>query len=201
MDRRGLRNLKALERLRMRLLRRGLPRLQMTVIVTVTGVVAFLFSFLLLRAGLTSMALRYPLAATLAYLLFLGQLRIWLAAVRRRAERSLDVDVFEPLESFDFSLQRQPGCASRSTQPIPADPPLEYETPPVRPPTSSGPDFDMSGLDLDEVVALLVPIAPVADGCSGRLLRHLHGTDSLRGAHARRRHRCTPVSAVQASVT
>jgi hypothetical protein len=50
-----------------RLSRRRLPRLQMSVIVVITGLAGFLFSFALLNAGVSSMGLRYPCAATLTY--------------------------------------------------------------------------------------------------------------------------------------
>jgi hypothetical protein len=50
----------------------------MLLIVTATGVCGFLFSFFLLKAGVSSMALRYPLAVGLAYLVFLTLLRLWL---------------------------------------------------------------------------------------------------------------------------
>lgn len=50
----------------------------MLLIVCATGAAAFLFSFLLLKAGLTIMYARYPLAIGLAYLVFLVLLRLWL---------------------------------------------------------------------------------------------------------------------------
>src|SRR5436309_5947067 len=76
---------RAVDRLRARILRHGTPRLQMGLIVTITGLAGFLSSVALLRTGVTSMAVRYPLAATIAYLVFLAQLRIWLSFDRHRA--------------------------------------------------------------------------------------------------------------------
>lgn len=74
-------------------LRRGLeahsfPRLQMALIVALTGLGGGLASFGLLHAGVDSMALRYPLALGLAYGLFLLLLWLWL---RTRAEDYTDL--------------------------------------------------------------------------------------------------------------
>lgn len=47
------------------------PRLQMGLIVALTGGVGLLCSFVLLRLGMSTMALRYPLALLGAYAFFL----------------------------------------------------------------------------------------------------------------------------------
>lgn len=77
-------------RLRERLERQHWPRLQMSLIVLLTGAVGFLASFALLQAGLQSMALRYPLAACAAYAGFLLLLWTW-ARSRGRGFDSADV--------------------------------------------------------------------------------------------------------------
>ncbi|HJU39453.1 MAG TPA: hypothetical protein VJ724_07755, partial [Tahibacter sp.] len=59
------------------------PRLQMAVIVALTGAAGFAASSLLLFAGLHAMWLRYPLAVAVAYLAFLGLLWAWLRASDR----------------------------------------------------------------------------------------------------------------------
>ncbi|MBU8976844.1 hypothetical protein JI752_011885 [Lysobacter sp. MMG2] len=64
-------------RARTRLERYGWPRLQMSVIVLVTGAAGLLASFLLLAGGLESMLLRYPLAVLIAYGVFLVQMAVW----------------------------------------------------------------------------------------------------------------------------
>ena len=64
-------------RARHRLERTGWPRLQMSVIVLVTGAAGLLSSFLLLAAGIESMLLRYPLAVVIAYGVFLLQMWTW----------------------------------------------------------------------------------------------------------------------------
>ncbi|MDQ1922194.1 hypothetical protein [Massilia pseudoviolaceinigra] len=66
------------ERLRGKLERDSYPRLQMLLLVTLTGAAGFLASFLLLLAGLQSMWLRYPASIAVAYLAFLFLLWLWL---------------------------------------------------------------------------------------------------------------------------
>ena len=61
-----------------RLLRHGLPRLQMSLILALTGASGFLSSFVLLQFGLDAMAVRYPIAVLVAYAVFLLLLQIWL---------------------------------------------------------------------------------------------------------------------------
>ncbi|MES2318798.1 MAG: hypothetical protein V4631_15060 [Pseudomonadota bacterium] len=67
-----------IDRIRSRLERDHYPRLQMGWIVTLTGFAGLAASFLLLRAGLTSMGLRYFCAMCVAYLSFLLLLWGWL---------------------------------------------------------------------------------------------------------------------------
>ena len=72
---------------RRRLQRDAFPRVQMGLIVGLTGAAGLLTSFLLLRAGVGSMALRYPLALASAYVIFLFLLWLWL---RTRTDDYLD---------------------------------------------------------------------------------------------------------------
>ena len=65
-------------RLKHQLQRESYPRIQMGIIVALTGAAGFLCSFLLLHAGMDSMAMRYPLALAGAYLVFLLLLAIWM---------------------------------------------------------------------------------------------------------------------------
>lgn len=58
--------------------RDSFPRLQMGLIVLVTGGVGLLMSFLLLQSGMGSMALRYPFALAVSYVAFLLLLWAWL---------------------------------------------------------------------------------------------------------------------------
>ena len=78
----------AILRLKRRLEQDSFPRTQMSLIVGLTGAAGLLFSFMLLQAGVTSMALRYPLALLLAYGVFLLLLWLWL---RTKAEDYVDM--------------------------------------------------------------------------------------------------------------
>lgn len=75
-------------RLRARLERQSFPRLQMLLLVSLTGAAGFLASFTLLRLGLAEMWLRYLAAFGFAYLAFLGLLWLWL---RTKAEDYADI--------------------------------------------------------------------------------------------------------------
>ena len=66
------------ERVRRLLMRRGLPRVLMSLILAATGAAGFLVSFALLHVGVTRMWLRYPVAVLAAYGVFLFLLRVWL---------------------------------------------------------------------------------------------------------------------------
>lgn len=78
----------AVFRMRRHLERESYPRIQMGLIVTLTGATGLLWSFLLLHSGVESMALRYPLALAGAYLVFLFLLWLWL---RTRADDFVDL--------------------------------------------------------------------------------------------------------------
>jgi len=78
----------AILRLKRRLEQDAFPRIQMSLIVGLTGAAGLLFSFLMLEAGVTSMALRYPLALLAAYGVFLLLLWLWL---RTKAEDYVDI--------------------------------------------------------------------------------------------------------------
>lgn len=78
----------AILRIKRRLERDAFPRIQMSLIVGLTGAAGLLFSFLMLEVGVTSMALRYPLALLMAYGVFLLLLWLWL---RTKAEDYVDI--------------------------------------------------------------------------------------------------------------
>lgn len=80
---RRLRREDEVARIRDRLLRFGFPRLRMLLLVLLTGGSGLLASYIMLRAGLASMPLRYPAALLLAYAVFLLLLRAF-------AERGAD---------------------------------------------------------------------------------------------------------------
>lgn len=64
--------------MRARLLREGFPRLQMLILVSLTGLAGFAASAAMLAAGIDGMALRYGLAMGAAYIVFLLLLWLWL---------------------------------------------------------------------------------------------------------------------------
>ncbi|WP_206413227.1 hypothetical protein [Lysobacter enzymogenes] len=94
-------------RLRERLERDHWPRLQMSLIVLLTGAAGFLASFGLLQAGMHTMALRYPLAACAAYAAFLLLLWSWACSHGRRRESDSD---WPDLDGFSDSSSN--ACAS-----------------------------------------------------------------------------------------
>ncbi len=79
---------RAIQRVRERLVRQSFPRLQMALIVALTGGFGLLASFVMLLVGLDAMAIRYPIALSLAYVFFLFLIWLWL---RTNAIDYLDV--------------------------------------------------------------------------------------------------------------
>lgn len=69
---------RVLHLLQQRLESDGWPRLQMALLVALTGAAGLLASFVLLQTGLHAMWLRYPIALAMAYLVFLLLLWLWL---------------------------------------------------------------------------------------------------------------------------
>jgi hypothetical protein len=78
----------AIRRVEAQLRSSSFPRLQMMLLVALTGGFGLLASFSMLRLGLDSMALRYPLALVVSYLFFLILLWLWL---RTKASDYLEV--------------------------------------------------------------------------------------------------------------
>ena len=68
----------AVAQLRARLERGSFPRLQMMLLVALTGAAGFLASVVLLWSGLSAMGPRYLLACAAAYLCFLALLGVWI---------------------------------------------------------------------------------------------------------------------------
>ncbi len=91
----------AIRRVKERLVRDSFPRMQMALLVALTGAGGLLASYGLLQAGLDTMALRYPLALLVAYVLFLFLLWLWL---RSNAKDYLDApDIFLGAPDFGWS--------------------------------------------------------------------------------------------------
>ena len=68
----------AVRSMRARLLRDSFPRIQMFILVSLTGLAGFGASVAMLAAGIDTMALRYLLAMGVAYIVFLLLLWLWL---------------------------------------------------------------------------------------------------------------------------
>lgn len=77
----------AVQRVKDRLVRESFPRIQMALLVSLTGGFGLLASFTMLQFGVDSMVLRYPLALACAYLFFLFLIWLWL---RTNAEDYVD---------------------------------------------------------------------------------------------------------------
>jgi hypothetical protein len=70
--------------------KRGYPRLQMLLLVGLTGGAGFCASFVMLHLGVDALALRYPLAVVIAYGAFLRLLWVWLRARRDELDGTVD---------------------------------------------------------------------------------------------------------------
>lgn len=81
----------AIIRLQRQLEDQAYPRLQMGLMVALTGAAGWVVSVLLLYLGMGQMALRYPLALGGAYLVFLGLLWLWLRTQAQDYEDLPDV--------------------------------------------------------------------------------------------------------------
>lgn len=76
----------------------SMPRVQISVILAVTALAGFITSVILLRSGVTSMMLRYPIAVIVAYCVFLICLRIWIW--RNSSGSSIGTDL-NPIDAID----------------------------------------------------------------------------------------------------
>jgi hypothetical protein len=65
-------------------------------LLALTGTTGFLSSFVLLKSGVESMTLRYPVAVALAYGAFLLLLRVWIHAQREEGLEVMDVRTWVP---------------------------------------------------------------------------------------------------------
>jgi hypothetical protein len=100
------------ERLRKALEKRESPRIEMSVLVVLSGASGFLASVGLLHAGLHRIPVRYVAAVTIAYAVFLGLLYVWIRRHRkddrsgsaaRGGSGSVDLDPVFALDLGDVS--------------------------------------------------------------------------------------------------
>jgi len=114
------------------------PRIEMALLLSVSGLAALLASYGLLRAGVSSMALRYPLSAAAGYVVFIFVLRVWVRW-RHVALEAGDVDLDVAAEL----VPSPPSPTFRLADSIDSD-------------TSEG---SSSGWDLDDLVFIAVLVA------------------------------------------
>lgn len=98
--------------MRARLLREGFPRLQMFILVSLTGLAGFGASAAMLSAGVEAMALRYVLAMGVAYIVFLMLLWLWL---RTSASDYVDLPVYGGGDGGTAGATDLPAVASEGT--------------------------------------------------------------------------------------
>jgi len=94
---------KFVRRVRAHLEHDGFPRLEMTLIVALTGLTGFLSSFLLLQCGFYTLWLRYLCAFGVAYVVFFGLLWLWLQ--KRQHDMFDTVDILNVMPSPSSSSQ------------------------------------------------------------------------------------------------
>ncbi len=84
------------------LLRKSSPRLQVSLILGLTGLAGLLTSFSLLHAGITWMWIRYSIAILVAYGAFLLMLRLWLWLQHQSWDAAVDptaIDIYPSVAS------------------------------------------------------------------------------------------------------
>jgi hypothetical protein len=96
-----------------RLLETSTPRIQVALILSLTGLAGFLTSFSLLQLGVPWMWLRYPIAILIAYCVFLLLLALWLWWQQSGRDAGFDSSVLEfiPSEPFNHGESLQSGGA------------------------------------------------------------------------------------------
>ena len=129
--------------------RLAMPRVQMMLLLAATGGAGFLASYGLLQLGVDRMALRYPLAVGIAYLVFFLLLRLWLALPRDTVEYGLDgLDLAADVGHAGLDTL---GAAGRPSTPMP-----------VASSSKGSSSLDVGVPDLDEGIFLIVLAAVAA---------------------------------------
>lgn len=102
-------------RVRVQLMRRCAPRLQLSIIVGLSGAAALITSVIGLELGIGSMLIRYPLAVAGGYVTFLILIRCWIAWQRMESgwDAPLDAvaDALQPADLGDLTVPAGPGSA------------------------------------------------------------------------------------------
>lgn len=148
------------------------PRLQIMIILGLTGMAAFLTSAVLLRVGVTQMVVRYPVAIAAAYGVFIMLIGLWLWMQSNDTDM-LDV-VEEGLENINWGGGGRSSSSGGSVNLASIGPPpvsgdsvnlADMGTPPVSGGSGGGggggPHFDIVGVDIDLDNAIWVVLAIV----------------------------------------
>lgn len=148
-----------------RLLRKSMPRFQVSLILSLAGLAGFLTSFSLLHLGVPWMWLRYPIAILFAYGVFLLLLSLWLWLQRRTLNVDSSVLDFIPSgatsdeESFHFGGGGDFGGGGAGVswgESVSSSSPA-----PSGSSASNGPGFD---LDLEEGWLIIIAIVALVGG-------------------------------------
>lgn len=155
-----------IELIRQRLLRHGLPRLQVSLILSVTALAGFLTSYTLLSFGVLRMWVRYPAAILVAYFVFLILLALWLWVQRRSFE--LDANLAEGVtDAFPASHEHVGdgsggdfvGAGSGETwESVNASPPPGISS------WGSNSSIEIFDLDLDDGWLIVIAIVAIVGG-------------------------------------
>lgn len=170
----------SLESLKLYRQQQDYPRLQMTLMVMGTALAGMLASWVLMHLGIVHMGWRYGFSVVMAYLVFLGLLRIWLHFEGRRIQVGMGLDAEDVVDlvadGSDVELPSLHGgggggasglrAGSFEAQPqmpllIPAPEPVAPEVSGGGGSGGSGGSFDFN-LDGDEVVVVILVVAAVA---------------------------------------
>jgi hypothetical protein len=84
--------------------KRSYPRQTLALLILITGLMGFLASVAMLRVGLTTMAIRYPVAVLVAWCVLLALIRVWVELEKRR----FDPEAAELREAVESDDRRKP---------------------------------------------------------------------------------------------
>jgi hypothetical protein len=160
------------------------PRLQIMFILALTGTASFLVSFLLLRIGVTPMVVRYPIAIAVAYFVFIALIGFWLWLQRNDLDADIDIipdltGVGVPLPDLSDASSVIPsglsgqggdfagGGAGGSWKAEMSLPVPHFSASTAGPSSGSsggGGSFDLSGLDADDAVWIVLAVLALLGG-------------------------------------
>ena len=95
--------------MRGRLVDRGWPRVAMMLIVALSGAAAFGISVAALRLGVDDMALRYPSATLVGYVMFILLIRVWIVLHRDGDVASHSGDLIDAIDAMGEALPASSG--------------------------------------------------------------------------------------------